>query len=171
MAFGDLTAVKEIDRLAFPSPARAGLFEHELEQNQLAHYQVVGLGADGRFRLVGFAGYWLIADEVHISTIATHPERRGQGLGELLLLNLLLLAYTHPANLVTLEVRQNNLPAQSLYKKYQFEHTGTRRRYYRDTGEDALIMTVAALDASYRHFLQRQEAALFTRLSSEPPGS
>lgn len=160
MTRADLPAVREIDRLSFPTPARAGLFEHELEQNNIAHYQVLGAGD----LTLGFAGFWLIADEVHVSTIATHPERRGQGLGELLLLNLLFEAYQLPANMVTLEVRQSNKVAQALYSKYRFEVVGTRPRYYRDTGEDALLMTMPLLNARYRHFLEQQQGALFLKL-------
>ena len=163
MTMADLPAVREIDRLSFPTPARKGLFEHELGQNNMAHYQVLGAAND----LVGFAGFWVIADEIHISSIATHPKWRGRGLGELLLLNLLFQAYTLPANMVTLEVRRSNQVAQALYCKYQFEEVGTRPRYYRDTGEDALLMTMASLNAAYHHFLEKQAAALYLRLQSE----
>ncbi len=169
MQMADLSAVRAIDRLSFPTPARTGLFEHELAQNELAYYQVLGQGeVDGRSsQVIGFSGFWLIADEIHISTIATHPEWRGRGLGELLLLNLLFQAYDHPANMVTLEVRQSNRVAQALYRKYQFEEVGTRPRYYRDTGEDALLMTMASLNARYHQFLKAQQAVLHQRLQSE----
>jgi ribosomal-protein-alanine N-acetyltransferase len=170
MALLDLPEVREIDRLSFPTPARAGLFEHELEQNDLAHYLVLGrMGeADGRLHpIIGFTGFWLIADESHVSTIATHPQWRGHGLGELLLLALLLESYDYPATMVTLEVRRSNTVAQELYRKYQFEEVGTRPRYYRDTGEDALLMTMPSLNARYFQFLEGQQTAVFQRLCSE----
>lgn len=163
MVSADLTAVYAIDRLSFPSPARQGLYEHELSANTLAHYQVLCVDDE----LVGYAGYWLIGDEVHISSIAVHPAQRGRNLGELLLLRLLFLAYTHPVNMVTLEVRRGNTVAQQLYLKYRFEEVGERRRYYRDTGEDALIMTMPALDAGYYHFLEKRRDQLLTQLSGE----
>ncbi|MBK8905607.1 MAG: ribosomal protein S18-alanine N-acetyltransferase [Anaerolineaceae bacterium] len=170
MARHDLPEVREIDRLSFPTPARAGMFEHELEQNNIAHYLVLGrMGGDnGRLNpIIGFTGFWLIADEIHVSTIATHPQWRGRGLGELLLLALLFESYEHPATMVTLEVRRSNTVAQRLYRKYQFEEVGTRLRYYRDTGEDALLMTMPSLNARYFQFLENQQAALFQRLRSE----
>ena len=168
MTMADLPGVREVDRLSFPTPARAGLFEHELAQNDMAYYQVLGLGEDGRSaQIIGFSGFWLIADEIHISTIASHPQWRGRGLGELLLLNLLFRAYTLPANMVTLEVRRSNAVAQALYEKYQFKEVGIRPRYYRDTGEDALLMTMAALNARYHHFLENQQNVLYQRLQSE----
>lgn len=163
MSLADLPEVQKIDRLSFPTPARPGLFAHELEQNNIAHYQVLGAKAE----LIGFAGFWLISDEIHVSTIAIRPQWRGRGLGELLLLNLLFLAYSHPANMVTLEVRQSNAVAQVLYCKYQFENVGRRPRYYRDTSEDALLMTMPLLNAHYHKFLEQQQRELFQRLQSE----
>lgn len=168
MSLADLPGVWEVDRLSFPTPARAGLFEHELEQNNIAHYQVLGWGEDGRSsQIIGISGFWLIADEIHISTIASHPQWRGRGLGELLLLNMMFQSYSHPANMVTLEVRRSNHVAQALYRKYQFEEVGLRPRYYHDTGEDALLMTMATLNARYFQFLEKQQLALYQRLQSE----
>ena len=163
MCKDDLTAVREIDRLSFPTPARKGMFEYELEQNNIAHYQVLELDGEG---IIGFAGFWLIGDEVHVSTIATHPEWRGRGLGELLLLNLIHLACQKPVTMITLEVRTSNEVAQNLYAKYRFDPAGRRKRYYKDSGEDAIIMTVQALDASYVKFIQEQTLLLFSRLES-----
>ena len=164
MSANDLLGVRQVDRLSFPTPARAGLFEHELEQNNIAHYQVLSVDEGD---VIGFAGFWLIADEIHISSIATLPIWRGRGLGELLLLNLLFQSYGLPANMVTLEVRQSNSVAQALYQKYRFVEVGLRPRYYRDTNEDAVLMTMASLNAPYHQFLETQRDLLFQRLRSE----
>jgi len=142
MVVADIPAVLEIDRLSFPTPTTAQLFLNELTDNNLAHYQVLARAGEGGEALAGYAGFWLIAGEIHVSTIAVHPNERGRGRGEWLLLNLLLLACEMDPLLVTLEVRRGNLTAQALYRKYRFEEVGVRRRYYRDTGEDALLMTV-----------------------------
>lgn len=160
MQLADLEAVLAIDRLAFPTPTRASVYQYELSHNQLAHYQILGV-ADS---IIGYAGFWLMADECHISTIATHLDWRGRGLGELLLLNILFMANEQAAQLVTLEVRQSNLTAQALYHKYQFAIVGERRRYYKDTGEDALIMTQGVMNGRYYQFLQQQQTTLFARL-------
>ena len=163
MELADLDAVMAIDRLSFPTPTKLSLFQYELESNDLAHYQLLGAAETA----VGFAGHWLLADECHISTIAVHPDWRRRGLGELLLLNILFLANEQAAQLATLEVRQSNQAAQALYCQYQFEIVGERRRYYRDTGEDALIMTVGALDGRYYQFLQQKQTALYARLQAD----
>ncbi len=168
MVLEDLTAVKEIDRLSFPTPARNGLFEHEIEENSLAYYQVLEWMGNGRLpQIIGYAGYWLLGDELHISSIATHPHWRRKKLGELLLLNILIRCYKQAATIATLEVRTSNKTAQNLYHKYEFELVGQRKRYYRDTGEDALIMTVPTLNTPYYQFLQEKQTHLFAHLSSE----
>lgn len=94
--------------------------------------------------LLAWGGFWLMVDEAHIATIASHPQWRGCGLGQWLMVALMEAAHARGARLVTLEVRASNAPAQKLYEKLGFEITGHRRRYYRD-GEDGLIMTTPAL--------------------------
>jgi len=163
MLLSDVDAVMAIDRQAFPTPTKDTVLRYELSQNELAHYQVLSIAET----IIGYAGYWLLADECHISTIATDSHWRRRGLGELLLLNMLFLANGQAAQLATLEVRESNLAAQALYQKYEFAIVGERRRYYKDTGEDALIMTTGALDGRYYQFLQQQQTALFARLQNE----
>jgi ribosomal-protein-alanine N-acetyltransferase len=159
----DITAVLAIEAQSFPSANQAKLYEYELTQNDLASYQ--GLTHTETGALLGYAGFWLMADEAHISIIAIDPAWRGQRLGELLLLNMLWLACQKQAVLATLEVRRSNGVAQKLYEKYQFEHVGERRRYYRDTGEDALLMTVLLTPDHYFPQLELWRIDLFSHLS------
>ncbi|MFA5399688.1 MAG: ribosomal protein S18-alanine N-acetyltransferase [Dehalococcoidia bacterium] len=106
--------------------------------------------------LVGMAGIWMMVDEAHIVTIAVRRSHRHQGLGEWLLISLIELSRKLRAKYVTLEVRESNRTAQALYEKYGFTRAGTRRKYYSDNGEDALIMTTCELDSpSYLERLQR----------------
>jgi len=51
-------------------------------------------------------------------------------------------------------VRVTNDRAQNLYRKYHFEVVGRRKNYYRDNGEDALLMT-AEMGSNYRDELRR----------------
>lgn len=163
----DISAVMVIEHAVFPTPWKASAYEYEVTRNRLAHYQVLlaNMGDQPR-QLIGYAGTWTLADELHISTIAVDQTWQGKGLGELLLLNLLTLAYKMPVSVATLEVRRGNLVAQALYLKYRFEVVGERRRYY-EGREDALIMTVARLDAAYNVFLKGQRGILFQRLAME----
>ena len=168
MTLDDIDTVLAIDKHSFPTPAKARLYTYELTQNNLAHYQVLQINQrDQRNTILGYAGYWLIGDEVHVSTIAIHPQWRGQGLGELLLVNQLSMAYEDDARLVTLEVRESNAVAQALYKNYEFIIVGERRSYYKDTGESAILMTLEPLDENYHAWLKRKQVTLFTRLQGE----
>jgi len=137
LQLADLPELQAIERLSLPTPTKAGTYEYELTRNDLAHYQA--LMVNGR-SLIGYSGYWLIAEEAHISILAIHPNWRRRGLGELLLLNMFNLTQAQSATRATLEVRAYNTAAQALYKKYNFIVVGERSRYYRD-GESALIMT------------------------------
>lgn len=90
--------------------------------------------------LVGLGCSWGILDEAHITVLAVHPVYRREGLGLLLLSALLRLAQRRGLERATLEVRASNHAALSLYQKFGFKEAGRRRRYYKDTGEDALIL-------------------------------
>lgn len=116
--------------------------------------------------LIGLAGFWLMADEVHISTIAVHPNWRGLGLGEWLLLTLLKAGQALAAQVATLEVRPSNQTALALYQKYRFKEVGRRLRYYTDNDEDALIFTTPPLTSpDYQAMLSQRQVALFQRLA------
>jgi ribosomal-protein-alanine N-acetyltransferase len=98
--------------------------------------------------LVGIAGFWIMVDEAHITTLATRNAYRRQGVGERLLIQIIEMAASLHADVVTLEVRVSNKQAQTLYEKYGFRKVGMRRAYYTDNGEDAVIMTTDPLSSS-----------------------
>ncbi len=101
-----------------------------------------------RHYIIGFAGFWVMADEAHITSIAAWEAYRRQGIGEMLLISVIDLALELNARLITLEVRSSNTAAQSLYAKYGFTQIGTHRGYYTDRGyhidnrEDAVLMSI-----------------------------
>jgi len=96
----------------------------------------------GRQYIFGFAGFWIMAGEAHITNIAVREKHRRQGIGELLLISLIELAIELDARLITLEVRTSNTAAQSLYYKYGFTQVGLRRGYYTDNREDGVLMSL-----------------------------
>src|SRR6185503_1797491 len=141
-------------------------FNHSSEaQGQTPGGQRSAVG--GRFStVIGLTGFWLMGDEAHISTIAIHPDWRGLGLGEWLLLTLIEVAQALDAQTATLEVRPSNHSALALYQKYKFEQVGRRPRYYSDNNEDALILTTPPLTLpDYQAMLSQRKVALFQRLA------
>lgn len=118
--------------------------------------------------LAGYAGLWLVVDEAHVTTIATRPQHRGHGYGELLLTSLIEIAYGINARWLTLEVRVTNSTAQNLYRKYGFHDAGLRKKYYSDNNEDALIMWTDELHgAAFKERYSHLKAALYKRLGDE----
>jgi ribosomal-protein-alanine N-acetyltransferase len=97
-------------------------------------------------QLVGMLILWMIMDEAHIATIATHPKFRRVGVGSQLLENALQSAIAEGAKTAFLEVRVGNTAAQDMYKKLGFAEDGRRLRYYKDNQEDAVLMSLK-LDA------------------------
>ena len=136
MTQADLPAVLRIESLSFSTSWPVNAFANEIRDNKLAHY-FVGR-RDGR--IVAYGGIWVILEDSHITTIAVDPERRGLKLGEEMLQRLLDEAIAQGASWITLEVRESNDVAQKLYRKYGFTTVSTRRGYYSDNGENALVM-------------------------------
>ena len=89
----------------------------------------------------GYVSVWYQGEEAHITEIAVREELRGNGLGELLLIGSLQEAMKYGSKVMTLEARVSNFIAQRLYEKYGFKTVGTRKGYYSDNREDAVIMT------------------------------
>jgi ribosomal-protein-alanine N-acetyltransferase len=116
----------------------------------------------------GFAGLWFMADEAHVSNIAVSEAYRRQGIGERLLIAAIELAIGRKARFITLEVRASNKSAQALYRKYGLVEVGTRRGYYMDDKEDAVIMTAEAITLpTYLASFQRLKQAHVQRWGPE----
>lgn len=135
MTIADLDEVYEIEKISFSMPWTKQMWMDEMIKSQIANHLVARL--DGK--ILGYAGFWLIIDEAEIVNIAVHPEYRRKGIGNLLLKELLNLAKTKEAKLVTLEVRETNESAKKLYSKSGFQLIAIRKKFYKDTNEDAFV--------------------------------
>lgn len=120
---------------AYPDSWTEQMFRDELG-NHLSRFYVA---FDGEL-LVGYCGFWLVAGEAHITTIAVGQKLRGRGYGRRLLEHLLETAEGEGATLAALEVRTSNEPAIGLYTSLGFKLVGRRKGYYAKTNEDALMM-------------------------------
>jgi ribosomal-protein-alanine N-acetyltransferase len=137
MGLADLARVREIEAEAFAVPWPRDAYRTEIEENKVACYVVA---RDDDDLVVGFAGMWVIFDEAHVTTIAVAQRRRGQRIGERMLLALIDRALERGARWMTLEVRPSNAAAVALYRKFGFRDVALRKRYYSDNGEDAAVM-------------------------------
>src|SRR4030066_2383865 len=113
--------------------------------------------------LIGIAGFWVMVDEAHITTLAVRDAYRRQGIGEQLLIEIIERAAQLNANVVTLEARVSNKQAQALYQKYGFQKVGVRRAYYTDNGEDAILMTTDSLTSNTFQLYFQQLKQSYTR--------
>jgi len=151
MMTSDIPAVTRIERASFTTVWPSDAFYNELSTNKLAHYFV------GRYddRVVAYGGIWVILEDSHVTTLAVDPEYRGRRFGEVLLLRLIDEAIERGAAWITLEVRESNIVAQRLYRKYGFTTVTMRSGYYSDDNESALIMWAGSLRSElYRNRLR-----------------
>ena len=133
----DVPAVMVIERECFAVPWRESAYVTELS-NRSAYYIAACVGDE----IVGYGGMWVIMDECHITTLGVAKAHRGRKIGERVLVALLEEAIRHKARRATLEVRESNVVAQNLYRKYGFQPAAIRRAYYTDNHENAIVMWV-----------------------------
>jgi ribosomal-protein-alanine N-acetyltransferase len=157
MRRADVPVVSEIERRCYPTPWHENAYYTELA-NRSACYLVARL--DGQ--VVGYTGMWVIMDEAHITTLAVAPEHRGRKIGERLLIALLEEAILAGAARATLEVRESNVIAQKLYRKYGFREAAIRKNYYSDNQENAVIMWADDISSeAYRTSLRELKHDLY----------
>jgi [ribosomal protein S18]-alanine N-acetyltransferase len=133
LSYPDLPSVISIERRAFPTPWSLSMFVLELSKPS-----GICLAAVNDPQMFGYVICARYDEAYHVMNIAVDPTQRRRGVAKALLDGVLDTA-GHDAN-YTLEVRVSNARAIALYERYGFRGVGTRRRYYADNGEDALIM-------------------------------
>lgn len=143
MVIQDLPSVVEIDKLSFPNPWPLSSYQYELKENENSRAWVLEIKHDSQASIGGMAVLWKILDEIHIGTIAVHPLFRGQGIGTDFLGIILHEAKNEGVLNAYLEVRESNMNAQKMYEKFDFRMDGIRKKYYRDNGENAVLMSTS----------------------------
>ena len=139
MQKADLPAILAIEKVSFASPWTAGMFTEELE-NKLAQCLVIRINYEGKSVVGAYSIFRLIADAAHLHNLAVKNEYKRQGLAQGLMEAMKNIAMQVGIGARTLEVRESNKEAISLYLKCGFVVKGRRPLYYTDTQEDALIM-------------------------------
>ena len=142
MSRNDLDAVLEIENRSFDAPWDREQFLADVGGEGVRIEVVLEREVGGTPpRIAGYASAWVVAGEMQINTFAVAEQDRRAGLGRRLLTYLLEQADRVGCSDVSLEVSRANLAAIRLYEAAGFRKTGQRKAYYRDSGEDALILT------------------------------
>lgn len=135
MTIADLEEVHKLECQIYPDPWTFSHFCHEVMENKVSYTLVMELET----KVIGFAVTWFIQDELHLANIAIDPQYRNLGLASLFMNVIFEEGLKRKLIRAFLEVREKNLAAINLYKKFGFEEIGVRRKYYRN-GENALVM-------------------------------
>ncbi len=132
-----LDDILAIERQCFSLP-----WTREQLAAQLAGDRYIFLAAeDEGGRALGYVGLMYVLDEGYISNVAVSPDRRREGIGDMLLTQLRARAGEKKLSFLTLEVRESNFAAQSLYKKHGYTEVGRSKGHYSLPKEDAVLMT------------------------------
>ena len=137
MTQDDIPSVTEIEAEVYGEHHWSKSAFYDEMSNNLAKYYVV---KNQEGEILAYAGTWHIIDEGHITTIAVRKKYQRNHIGEALIIKILDDCYEEKIKYLTLEVRTSNVAAIGLYTKYGFNSLGTRKGYYQDNNEDALIM-------------------------------
>lgn len=136
----DMPEVLEIERVAFTNPWSPELLRRELTHDWSTILLAEEEMAPGVRRLLGFAIFWVVHDELHILNVATDPSQRRRGVARAVMDATLERGRQRRCVMATLEVRRSNEAALSLYRGLGFRAVGVRPNYYVDEGEDAIVM-------------------------------
>jgi len=134
LGISDLTEVMDLERLCFRTHWTRDQFLLGLERGA---FHILGIRSNDA--LLAYVAFSLIAGEMEVMNIATHPKHRRKGLAALLLARALEISCKKSAQQAFLEVRRSNHGAIDLYQKFGFIQVGVRKNYYPDNSEDALL--------------------------------
>ena len=139
-SYENLHEIYEAEKICFRSPWALEELGNDLK-NPISRYLLMREGD----KLIGYAAFWLLMEEAHITNVAILPEYRGRGLGKKLMKDLIQLAADCGARFMELECRTSNETARKMYHSLGFLRVGSRKGYYTDTGEDAVVMALIAM--------------------------
>lgn len=135
----DVRSLWAIEKLSFPFPWSLWCFLAEFA-NPRSTILLAGPPRSEPWETWGYIIFWVVADEMHLMNLAVHPAHRRRGLARSLLQEALVQARSRDVAVAWLEVRPSNTAALALYQSFGFQEIGRRPGYYRDSGEDALLL-------------------------------
>ena len=154
MRSDDLDQVLELERATFAQPWSRKMFLDEMAAERRCY-----LVAEDAGGVVGYGGFTILGEDLHINTLLAARPARVPAIGTRLMRSLIDRGLEGGARRLYLEVRASNRRAQDFYRKFGLAPVGVRKHYYHD--DDALIMWAHDIGGDdYRDRLDRIEAAL-----------
>jgi ribosomal-protein-alanine N-acetyltransferase len=147
MAPADIPGVLEIERENHLEPWSEQSFRAEIDRK--GSYALVAKTAGSPNFIAGYVCVWIVVDEVQILNLSVRKDQQGKGIGRQLLLQALREGCKQNALIATLEVRQSNTPARSLYAAVGFNEVRKRPGYYGVRSEPAIVMELE-MDSDWR---------------------
>ena len=138
MELEDIPAVAELERSIFADPWPEAAFAREVDEGRTSWPRVAVHPEPGA--ILAYLVGWFVADEAHLANLAVQPRSRRRGLAQRLVNELVDEGSRRHSRFVLLEVRRSNRAAKAFYGKNGFYPVTVRPRYYRDNGEDAIVM-------------------------------
>ena len=133
---------QHIDDLVF---IENNCFSHPMSRQNLlesiSNKNYIFLGFIVNKKLVGYGSVFIVSGEAYINNIAVLKDFRKQGIAKTIVNQLIDFCKNKNCEFITLEVRESNSPAISLYKKLNFQEVANRKNYYSQPIENAIIMT------------------------------
>ena len=140
----DIDAIVRVENACFSTPWSIDAIKHEICENKLADFMIACAEEND---IIGYIGIWTLLDECQINKIAVMPEKRKIGIGKTILNHVIELTRDMGVKSWYLEVRESNTAAQALYRSAGFSSVGTRKNYYINPVEDAVLMSLEEADA------------------------
>lgn len=139
-----LDALVELEAACFSVPWSRKSFEAELAGNQFSRVRMIS-HPDNKIDVIGYICAWIVFEEIRFLNVAVHPTFRRQGIARRLIREVLCLGAEAGCCRGLLEVRATNIFARNLYESFHFHAHATRKFYYTNPTEDAILMTLEPL--------------------------
>jgi len=135
----NLNSIINIENQITPFGMKKSQYADEL-LNPISHFYVVCMQKTGE--VVGYIIFWMIEKLIEIHHIAVSPKHQKRGIGHALMKFILDQARQNEIPEIYLEVRKSNMGAIQFYQRFGFKKQGTRKEYYQNPVEDALIYKI-----------------------------
>ncbi len=131
----------ELEKICFSHPWTANGFISELDKDGANFFVAEAVTKSAPGEVLGYFGLNTVLDEGYIANIAVFPEHRSKGVASELIQHAISYAAEQNLMFLSLEVRESNNKAISLYERFSFEPVGLRKNFYSNPQENGVVMT------------------------------